>query len=67
MRSNAAAKTTRVEDRNSVPAQPMNQVAKTSRKIARSAAVGMRNETSSGGNDQTGIVGAAFDPYTAPQ
>lgn len=51
MRSNAAAKTTRVEDRNSVPAQPMNQVAKTSRKIARSAAVGIRNETSSGGND----------------
>src|ERR687891_2252374 len=34
MRSNAAAKITRVDDRNSVPAQPRNQAPKTSTMIA---------------------------------
>src|SRR5919109_2107403 len=45
IRSKAAAKITRVDDMNSVPAQPTNQAPKASRNRTRRNAVGIRNDT----------------------
>src|ERR671925_873036 len=67
IRSKAAAKITRVDERKSVPAHPMNQAPNARMKSAWNAALWMKKLASSGGYGKIGIVGWAVPPYSGNQ